>query len=278
MLSAQLPKPGQTAIIRNRPVIVREVTQALTIEQEIIHGVHVDYIDGVSHPSEDFVIWEREIRKELLSSVQFPDPNHLNTVDNPDTFQAFLNSFRWSSLNRITDLDPKQTTNRIISPWLSSVQIEDYQLYPVRLALKMPRITMLLADDVGLGKTIEAGLILNELVARGRLRRILIMCPASLQVQWRDEMDEKFSLKFTIVDREATQELQKEYGVDSNPWSFHPRIITSMDYLRQKDVQESFESASRSFVTSNATATPWEMIIDELIILLPKGMEMSQID
>ncbi len=51
-----------------------------------------------------------------------------------------------------------------------------------------PRVSLLLADDVGLGKTVEAGLILQELLARGRVRKILILCPASLQRQWQDEM------------------------------------------------------------------------------------------
>lgn len=266
-----IPKPGQTAIVRNRPAIIREVTPAQTVEQELVHGVSIEYIDGITHPAEDYVIWEREIRTELLSAVKIPDPAKLSTVDHPELFQAFVNSYRWSSLNRIDDLVSENNAARIISPWLSAVQIEDYQLYPVWKALMMPRITMLLADDVGLGKTIEAGLILNELSARGRLRRILIICPASLQIQWRDEMSEKFSLNFTVINRESTQELQKEYGVDSNPWSFYPRIITSIDYLRQKDVQESFESASKTFALSNSTGTPWEMlIIDEAHNIAPK--------
>ena len=263
-----IPKVGQTAIIRNRPAIIREVTESKTTEKEIIHGVLVEYIDGFTHPVEDFVLWEREIRTELLSNATIPNPSKL---DHPDVFHAFINAYRWSSINRIDNLISGNNTEQIVSPWLSAVQIEDYQLYPVLKSLVMPRITMLLADDVGLGKTIEAGLIINELVARGRLRRILIVCPASLQIQWRDEMAEKFSLQFAVVNRETTQELQKEYGIDSNPWSFHPRIITSVDYLRQKDVQESFESASRAFSLANSASTSWEMlIIDEAHNIAPK--------
>src|SRR5207245_3627185 len=104
---------------------------------------------------------------------------------------------------------------RLVSSWQSAVQVEDYQLYPVLKAMLMPRISMLLADDVGLGKTIEAGLILAELYVRCRIRRVLIVCPASLQLQWRDEMSEKFHLDFTIVDREETFRLQRALGPDS---------------------------------------------------------------
>ena len=65
----------------------------------------------------------------------------------------------------------------------------------------MPRTTLLIADDVGLGKTIEAGLVVQELLLRHRARTALVVCPAALQVQWRDEMREKFGLEFRIVDR-----------------------------------------------------------------------------
>jgi len=271
--SSLIPRVGQTAIVRNRPSVIRDVVESRTVDQQVIHGVLVEYIDGYANPGEDFVLWEREVRTELLSSAKLPDVLSLSAIDAPEVFRSFINSYRWSSVNRIEHLGSEEFSQKIVSPWLSAVQVEDYQLYPVLKALSMPRITLLLADDVGLGKTIEAGLILNELVSRGRLRRILIVCPASLQVQWRDEMAEKFSLTFSIVNRETTQELQKEYGVDSNPWSFYPRIITSIDYLRQRDILESFESASRSFSQSSSALASWEMlIVDEAHNIAPKHL------
>jgi hypothetical protein len=66
----------------------------------------------------------------------------------------------------------------------------------------MPRTNLLIADDVGLRKTIEAGLVLQELILRHRVRTVMVVCPASLQVQWRDEMREKFGLEFCIVNRD----------------------------------------------------------------------------
>ena len=82
-------------------------------------------------------------------------------------------------------------------------------------AIQMPRVNLLIADDVGLGKTIEAGMVKLELVIRHRARRILIVCPASLQVQWRDQMRDKFGLDFRIVDSELMRDLAAEAG--------HPR-------------------------------------------------------
>ena len=96
----------------------------------------------------------------------------------------------------------------------------------------MPRVSLLIADDVGLGKTIEAGLVAQELLLRYRARRILIVTPADLQLQWRDEMRDKFGLEFRIVDRELVRQLRRARGIHVNPWTHFPRLITSIDYLK----------------------------------------------
>ena len=69
----------------------------------------------------------------------------------------------------------------------------------------MPRVNLLIADDVGLGKTIEAGLVVQEMLLRHRARRVIVVCPASLTLKWREEMEDKFGLDFTIVDTAAAQ-------------------------------------------------------------------------
>lgn len=269
--STTIPVPGQNAYVRNRSAVIREVHPARTDDHQLIHGVLVEYLDDYSHPTEEYLIWEREIRTKIFEHAQIPELLYGGRIDTPVRFRAFINAFRWSSINRIQNLTEGNSGDRIISPWLSAVQVEDYQLYPILKALTMPRITLLLADDVGLGKTIEAGLILNELIARGRLRRIMVVCPASLQLQWQDEMEEKFSLQFVVINRDTTRALQKEYGIDVNPFSFHPRVIVSMDYLRQVDVMESFESASRSFAVSGVAGNPWDMLVlDEAHNIAPK--------
>jgi SNF2 family DNA or RNA helicase len=77
-------------------------------------------------------------------------------------------------------------------------------------------VSLLLADDVGLGKTIEAGLILTELLIRRRVRRVLILTPASLTKQWQGEMKAKFSLNFDLIDRAETHAVQRRLGLDAN--------------------------------------------------------------
>jgi SNF2 family DNA or RNA helicase len=122
------------------------------------------------------VLWEREVGARIISSLSLPAIDTPGSrPDAPDLFDAFVDAVRWSSA----------TSAPLLAPWQSAIQVEDYQLYPVLKALLMPRVTLLLADDVGLGKTIEAGLILTELIARRRLRRALVVCPAALQTRWR---------------------------------------------------------------------------------------------
>jgi SNF2 family DNA or RNA helicase len=90
----------------------------------------------------------------------------------------------------------------------------------------MPRANLLIADDVGLGKTVEAGLVAQELVIRHRVRRILVVAPASLLIQWRDQMWDKFGLEFRIVDTAMLRDLRRTRGIHANPWTHFPRLIT----------------------------------------------------
>ncbi|GLV59816.1 helicase SNF2 family protein [Dictyobacter sp. S3.2.2.5] len=238
----------------------------------MLHEVQVDYLDNWSYPDSDTVIWELESVKRVLDRLAIPRVDEF-PPDDPKLLQAFLSAYQWSAVNRLaasSNDEANKNELRLISSWQSAVQVEDYQLYPVIKSLLMPRISLLLADDVGLGKTIETGLILSELFARRRIRRALIICPASLQLQWRDEMREKFYLDFTIVDRDETFKLQRELGVDSNPWASYPRIITSMDYLRQGDVLASFKAATENLVRNFDALLPWQMlVVDEVHNLSP---------
>jgi SNF2 family DNA or RNA helicase len=98
----------------------------------------------------------------------------------------------------------------------------------------MPRVNLLIADDVGLGKTIETGLVIQELIVRNRARSVLIVCPAGLQVHWRDQMHDKFGLEFRIVDSELMRQLRRSCGLHVNPWSHFPRLITSIDFIKRE--------------------------------------------
>lgn len=112
------------------------------------------------------------------------------------------------------------------------IDVEPYQLVPVVAAMQQPKTRLLVADDVGLGKTIEAGLILMELARRGRADRVLIACPAGLQEQWVEEMAFRFNLAFTKVDSKQWLELRRSYPASVSPWMTVPLAVSSIDYLK----------------------------------------------
>lgn len=270
--STQPPERGQLVQIRNRPAIVTNVVSANDNEQPF-NLVSVDYLDGHDHPQSDQILWEIEPRSTYLENAGWPAiPSH--QPDRPDTYQAYLDSIRWTSLQSIQSLlESDDEDIPLVSPWASAIQIEDYQLTPLLKAMNMPSVNLLLADDVGLGKTIQAGLIATELILRRRIKRILIVCPASLQVQWQEEMDEKFHLDFTILDADEARRTQRELGSDVNPWSVHNHIITSMDYLRQENIYKDFEAAATKRQQEMGGAfSPWDLlVVDEAHHFAPKS-------
>lgn len=261
----RVPEIGQFVLVRRRPGIVRHRTEfSEERTNQILHMVDLEYIDGYDHPQEDRIVWEREIGMKPYSVLDFPAINQSsNLPDRPERYHAFIDAIKWTSHGMIIIDDEAITlpSSSLLSPWFSAVQVEDYQLFPVLEALSMPRVNLLLADDVGLGKTIEAGLIVQELIRQRRIRRILIVCPSSLQIQWQDEMKEKFNLDFTIINSEQVYGIQRDLGMDANPWTVSPKIITSMDYLKQTDILNRFKSGTEHLLPHDAVMLPWDLLI-----------------
>jgi superfamily II DNA or RNA helicase len=164
------------------------------------------------------------------------------------------------------------------APFRSGIAIEDYQLDPVVRALQMPRVNLLIADDVGLGKTIEAGLVVQELLLRHRARRILIVCPSALQIQWRDQMREKFGLEFRIVDSELMRTLRRQRGIHVNPWGHFPRLITSIDYLKRDQPMRLFRETLPADGELAYPRTYDLLIVDEAHNVAPSGVGSYAID
>jgi ERCC4-related helicase len=129
------------------------------------------------------------------------------------------------------------------------LRVEPYQLVPVLRALKMSRVRLLLADGVGLGKTIQAGLILTELVARRLAHRILVVSPAGpLLKQWHDEMLDKFGLRLEVADRAKLDEIRRGEELGANPFDRLPLALASPDFLKQERVLELLDRASYDVV------------------------------
>lgn len=128
-------------------------------------------------------------------------------------------------------------------PWLRDVELLEHQLRTARTVLRRLRGRALLCDEVGLGKTIEAGIILEELVVRGLARRVLILTPPSLVEQWQGEMRRKFGLDFIVHDDPAF----REHGAQA--WAVHDRIIAS------------YHTAKREPHRSAILRSEWDLVI-----------------
>ena len=225
--SLQPPAVGQLVNVRNRRFVVTGAqarsspatgaTRAATL-------VSLSSVEDDAHGEELQVVWELEPGAAVMERASMPE---LKGFDDPVRLDAFLNAVRWGAISQ-ADVSSLQ------APFRSGVEIEDYQLDPLARAIQMPRVNLLIADDVGLGKTIETGLVIQELSLRHRVRSALVVCPSSIQIQWRDQMHDKFGLDFRIVDSDLMRELRRTRGLHVNPWSHFPRLITSIDFLKRE--------------------------------------------
>lgn len=129
-------------------------------------------------------------------------------------------------------------TAPLLSLQRSRVIPKNYQLVPVAMALEMQqRVRMLIADDVGLGKTIEAGLIITELMARQQASRVLIVVPASLREQWKEALTYFFHLPARIISTRHRRTMERELPAGVSPWEQFPVLITSIDYAKQPAIK-----------------------------------------
>ena len=264
-----VPRAGMLATVRNRRGVVAAV-KPFDGETGRLHLVHLEYKDDLA-PSEERILWEIEPSRHLDEPNALPNPAHSGGAMLAEDFDALVRAARWTALSPY--LDPAggegpPPREPVASPFHGGVCVESYQLVPLLKALRMPRVSLLIADDVGLGKTVEAGLILTELLLRRRIQRVLVLTPASLRRQWQEELWEKFSLRFEVVDRRETERLRRRLGMDANPWRSYGRIVASYHYLRQSDVLEQFLSACRT--PEGSPHLPWDLlIVDECHNLMP---------
>lgn len=237
------PREGMMAVVRNRRAMIMSVQPFDADESGRFHLVEVEYTDGTGVETDE-VLWEVEPGKEVLEPSALPRVEQTAPME-PREFDAMVRASRWSALTPSLPFSGLEADRPpLAAPLYGAIYPEAYQLVPVLRALEMPRVALILADAVGLGKTIQAGMVLRELMLRRRIRRILVLCPAALRTQWREEMQEKFALPFEVVDRPSTLKLQREIGVDANPWRTHERVIASYHYLKQPDVLEQFRSTA----------------------------------
>ena len=216
------PTVGQIVRVRTRRHLVASVIPAGPYDRDTL--VSLSCIDDDAAGASLSVLWEQEVDAEVLRDEGWTRIGDRG-FDAPGLFSAYLNTLRW---NTVTATDP----TLFQAPFRAGIEVMAYQLEPLRKALLLPRVNLFIADDVGLGKTIEAGLIVRELMLRQRVQRIVVAAPPSVVPQWREELEERFGLTFVVYDREYVRQKRVERGHGVNPWTTHSRFIISHALLR----------------------------------------------
>ena len=241
-----IPEQGQLVEVRRRQWVVADVLRSTMADGSPTmssssnqHLITLSSIDEDALGEEAQVVWEIEPGARILEKAGLPIPSG---IDDPETLDAFLDAVQWGA---VTNAD----RSFLQAPFRSGISIEDYQLDPLVRAIDMAHANLLIADDVGLGKTIEAGLVIHELILRHRAHSVLVVCPASLLVKWQSEIHEKFGLEFRIVNTDYIKHIRRTRGIHANPWTSYPRLITSMDWMKNGEPMRLMKDALPPHVT-----------------------------
>ncbi len=210
-----LLKPGQIISLRNRLWRVDD-----------FNGVEVvaTPIDTNYYHKNTFLVNLENIQPASLEQI---------TVDKIGHFalqQLLIRSYKFDLLHGSAPF---------LSLQKSSVIPYNYQLVPLMMAMEKPNARILIGDDVGLGKTIEAGLIISELLQRGYIKRVLFLTPASLKEQWQEALDYFFHIDAKIISSYSRREYERELPAGANPWQFFNFCISSLDYAKSPEIKHS---------------------------------------
>jgi SNF2-related domain len=208
-------EPGSFVELRGRPWLV----EALRGDEGDLQTLSLSCISDDAQGERLEVLWDAEIGAAVLDEDGWRKVGQ-GLPDNPEVLAAHLRTIRWRSATA-AERDLLQ------APFRAGIRLDAYHLLPLRKALRLPRVNLLIADDVGLGKTVEAGLVARELLMRRRIDFIVIAAPPSMTIQWKDELEAKFGLSFEIMDRERVGEIRRLRGFSVNPWTTGSRFIIS---------------------------------------------------
>ena len=212
-----IPPPGARVVVRDAEWIVRRVDHA--------PGGYQIVCDGVSE-----LVRGREavFLTALEPTIVVLDPAETRLV--PDDSAQFTDSILYME-SQLRQAVPNDTEIHV--GHTAAMDCVDYQLDPARQALARPRQRILIADAVGLGKTLEAGVLVSELIARGRGRRILVLAVKSMLTQFQKEFWNRFTIPLTRLDSIGIQRVRSRIPTNHNPFYYYDKAIISIDTLKQ---------------------------------------------
>src|SRR5512132_4116559 len=194
------PRIGEIVRVCSRRYLVEDVSPPPEPGDDTL--VRLSCLEDDAEGEELQVLWERELDSARLEEADWSKLTR-GEFDPTKFLAAYYRTLRW---NTVTSTDP----NLFQAPYRAGIRLDAYQLEPLRKALLLPRVNLFIADDVGLGKTIEAGLVVRELLLRQRIRRIVVAAPPSVVLQWKEELDQRFGLTFVVLDRDYVRRMKVE--------------------------------------------------------------------
>ena len=177
------------------------------------------------------------VRARFLLPFEAVDPGAPSSAAS-----RFVTTERWTRAARsvLAAAVPEWTSLRAAAR--ANLTVLPFQLEPAIAVVRGDACRVLIADEVGLGKTIQAGLIVAEALARAPESRVLIVAPAGLRDQWRDELQSRFQLKAEVLDAQGIARIAGELVAEVNPWAIHSVAITSIDFIKRPEVMRSLET------------------------------------
>ena len=264
-LSAQFPgRSGEPVILSSRDPQLTRFRFSPNAAALLADGTAATVLRALPGPSEELYRYTVEaegkkpsIRSEAELRAQPPRQGPLEQ----------LASGRWGAAEdfqlraEAVKLDLERRADALGALFASRVYVKPHQVSIAHQVLSAPQPRFVLADEVGLGKTIEAGLVLSAMLHAGLVKRCLVVAPSHLTVQWLAELFHKFNLLFTLMDPDRAHDdreaaLASDFDLSAGagdegdtPWARHPLVITSLEWLsRSKEEAEEAAEASWDLV------------------------------
>ena len=212
-----LPQAGEIVCVRSRRYLVEDVKPAPQPGDETL--VRLSCLEDDAEGEELDVLWEKEVDAQRIDEADWSKLAR-GEFDPTKWFAAYCRTLALElrHLNRPEALSgavPRGHPHRCLPARAAQEGAAPPAREPVHRRRRGP------------GKTIEAGLIVRELLMRQRVRRIVVAAPPSVVLQWKDELDQRFGLTFVVFDRDYVRRMRMERGFGVNPWTTHTRFIVS---------------------------------------------------
>jgi ATP-dependent helicase HepA len=199
-----------------RPVRITATEEETTVAARLSDGT-LRLVNGRTEPSH--ALWPLELEGALLERLALGD------LDEVEDFVTRLDILHLLSIREADGLG---------SFLGGRVRLFPHQLHVAEQASASDPVRWLLADEVGLGKTIETSLVLNRLVHAGKIERCLVVAPDALTVQWLGELWRKYHQVFTLLDAQRLSDVARDFGSDFNPFDLHRRAVIALEMLIER--------------------------------------------